>query len=568
MPGHSGQIRPVTSARTILCRLLALALCPSLGAAGVSAAGAAPADNLAARVVILANARQPGSVRLAEFYAEKRGVPPANIIALPLPEAEDITWREFIDQVYQPLQDELYRRGWLEGTATSLLDKLGRKRYAFLGNRLSYLVVCRGVPLRIYNDPTLLGEPRGRKIPEILNKNESAVDSELSLIAQSGYDITAFVVNPLFNTEQPPALEAQLIVKVSRLDGPSFASARQLVLSALAGETHGLLGRYYVDLKGPHSMGDEWLESVLTQLQELGFDGDTDRDGGTFGAEARFDAPVLYFGWYAGDLNGPFAAGDFSFPPGAVAVHIHSSSAATLHSAAQGWCGPFIARGVAATVGNVFEPYLEFTHRPNLLLRALSRGMNFGDAAYYALPVLSWQAVTIGDPLYRPFRVSLEEQERTAAALPPALAPYAVLRRANLLLRQNNRPAALTVLQAGMRAQPGMALGLSLAKLQLAAGDAPAAVATLGFAPALKQFRPEDWPLAREIAGLLAAHEARAAALQVYATLARTKAPTAAAQKALLMEARATADAAGDLALSLDFARQLNALAPAGPPAR
>jgi hypothetical protein len=65
---------------------------------------------------------------------------------------------------------------------------------------------------------------------------------------------------------------------------------------------------------------------------------------------------------------------------------------------------------------------------------------------------------------------------------------------------------------------------------------------------------------------LLAAHGARPAALRVYATLGRTKAPTPEAHKALLMEARATADAAGDLALSLDFARQLNELAAPPPP--
>ena len=76
----------------------------------LAATAMAQSDDLAARVVILANSRQPESVRLAEFYAEKRAVPPANIIALPLPEAETVTWREFIDQVWQPLQDELLRR--------------------------------------------------------------------------------------------------------------------------------------------------------------------------------------------------------------------------------------------------------------------------------------------------------------------------------------------------------------------------------------------------------------------------------------------------------------------------
>ena len=93
----------------------------------------------AARVVILANSRQAESVRLAEFYAEKRGVPPANIVALPLPESESITWREFIDQIYQPLQDELYRRHWIEGTASSLLDRLGRKRYGLTDRKSTRL---------------------------------------------------------------------------------------------------------------------------------------------------------------------------------------------------------------------------------------------------------------------------------------------------------------------------------------------------------------------------------------------------------------------------------------------
>ncbi len=61
----------------------------------------------------------------------------------------------------------------------------------------------------------------------------------------------------------------------------------------------------------------------------------------------------------------------------------------------------------------------------------------------------------------------------------------------------------------------------------------------------------------REIAGMLATNGARPAALQVYASLARTSAPTPEAQKALLVEARQTADAAGDLELSREFARQL-----------
>jgi uncharacterized protein (TIGR03790 family) len=522
------------------------------------------ADDLASRVIILANSRQPESVRLAEFYAEKRAVPVANIIALPLPEAESITWREFIDQVYQPLQDELHRRGWLEGTGSSLLDRLGRRRFAFLGNRISYLVVCRGVPLRIYNDPTLIEAPAGRKIAGELNKNEAAVDSELSLLGQSGYEITAMLPNSLFSNEGPPTFDAGMVVKVARLDGPTWESVRHLVTSALEAERTGLLGRYYIDLKGPHADGDKWLEATRAQLQVLGFEGDTEPTAATFGVAARFDAPVFYFGWYANNLGGAFGREGFAFPPGAIALHIHSFSAPTLHNTVSGWCGPFVARGVAATVGNVFEPYLGFTHRPDLLLQALSRGSNFGDAVYYSLPVLGWQAIAIGDPLYRPFKVSLDEQLQAVASLPPALAGYAAIRSANLLAAEGRKPEAIARMRTTMRERAGLAPALTLARLALEERDTATAVGAVGFAPALKSIRPEDWPLMREIARLLAANGARPAALQVYANLARAKPPTPELGKELLTEARTVADAAGDLKHSLEFARQLSELAAPG----
>ena len=53
------------------------------------------------------------------------------------------------------------------------------------------------------------------------------------------------------------------------------------------GEKTGLLGRYYVDLRGPHADGDDWLRSTREQLENLGFDGDVEDTGGTLGAGAR-----------------------------------------------------------------------------------------------------------------------------------------------------------------------------------------------------------------------------------------------------------------------------------------
>ncbi len=407
------------------------------------------------RTVILVNSRDRESVELGEFYAGQRGIPRDNLIALPMPETESITWREFVDQVWQPLQDELLHRRWLEGIEGTSLDPLGRKRVALTGHRIAYLVVCRGTPLRIYHDPTLAGEAQVRKIPEQFRTNQGAVDSELSLLAAGNYEPNAFVPNPWFEHEVPVDSNAALVVKVARLDGPTPADARRLVTSAIEGERTGLLGRYYVDWGGgPHPDGDRWLEATQKQLDALGFEGDTERTGAMFATADRFDAPVFYFGWYTANASGPFTRAGFAFPPGAIALHIHSYSAETLRSTEKGWCGPFVARGVTATMGNVFEPYLPFTHRPDRLVQALARGQTLGDAAYFALPVLSWQAVLVGDPLYRPFQVSLDQQMKNLSLLPADRARYAVVRKAVLLEREGKNAEAIALLQSALRLFP------------------------------------------------------------------------------------------------------------------
>lgn len=529
-----------------------------LGALHLFAAG----DDLASRVIILANSSEPESVALAEFYAQKRAIPRINIIVLPMSGDETITWREFIDRIYRPLQKELVHRGWIDGTVSTLNDRLGRQRYTINGHHISYLVTCRGVPLRIANDSSLLDEDTGRKVGRMLYKDEAAVDSELSLLAQSGYEITGTMPNPFFGQEIVTALDAGTVIKVSRLDGPTFDSARNLVTAALEAERTGLVGRGYVDLTGPHPDGDQWLQSTMQEIEALGFDGDVERTAATFDPAARFDAPVLYFGWYANDLNGPFALEGFKFPPGAIAIHIHSYSARTLRSDKVGWTGPLVARGVTATVGNVFEPYLQLTHRPDLLLQALSRGKNFGDAVYYALPVLSWESIAIGDPLYRPFKVSLEQQERHRDQLPAALVPYVLTREANLLLHQGKRGDAWTLLRTALKQRPGLVLSLACAKLAFSVNALPEGIDALRAIDNSVEFQAEDWPLVLQLASLLAAHNARPEALKIYARLAKMKAPTANDQRALLVEAKGVADAAKDQDLSDEFARQFNRLPP------
>lgn len=361
------------------------------------------ADDLASRVVLLVNANDPESLEVARHYAEVRQVPVGNIVALPMSGEETIAWSEFIESIWNPLEMELVKRTWIDAIPMDLVDAEGRKKFSVSGHRVSYLLICRGVPLRIANDPSRYAS--GPEIDERSNFriNAASVDSELSLLPLPNHRIGGYLPNPIFDVDRPTAVQRGQVIKVTRLDGPTLADVLALPDRALRAEKTGLKGKAYVDLGGNHPDGDRWLEDVVRQLEELGFSTLVDRKRTTFPTDAPFEEPVLYFGWYAEKVNGPFLKPDFRFPDGAIAVHIHSFSAETLRRANERWCGPFVARGVTATVGNVYEPFLQLTHRPDLLLRALVRGENFGDAAWFAQRAVSWQTIAIGDPLYRPF---------------------------------------------------------------------------------------------------------------------------------------------------------------------
>lgn len=460
----------------------------------------ARADDVSARVIILANSDEPESVKLAEYYAEKRDVPKANIIALPMPLAEAIPWRTFAASVFNPLQTELVERGWVDAIGMDLTDAAGRKKYVMAGHKISYLVVCRGVPLKVVHDPLIPAENLPAAANPAFKTNAASVDGELALLAASNLPLIAFVPNPLFKNDHPSTIQLNQIVKVGRLDGPSFGDARGLVDRALAAEQTGLIGRGYIDIGGPHAQGDRWLEEAAKQLAALDFDTDVDRAGGSMPPWTRLDAPALYFGWYAGDLNGPFAQPGFVFPAGAVALHIHSFSADTVRSATRGWTGPLVARGVTATVGNVTEPYLELTHQPQLLLQALARGDTWGDAAAYAVPVYSWQAMAVGDPLYRPFNVTFEAQWARRDKLPPGQRAYVVLRRMRELERGGDRNAAIWAGLVSEKAGPNLAVALATAKLQHAAGDDSGARQTLAWLANRRGFAPGEMTLAVQAA--------------------------------------------------------------------
>jgi tetratricopeptide (TPR) repeat protein len=212
-----------------------------------------------------------------------------------------------------------------------------------------------------------------------------------------------------------------------------------------------------------------------------------------------------------------------------------------------------VERGVSATFGNTAEPYLRFTHQFNLFFAALAEGWNFGDAAYMALPALSWQNVAIGDPLFRPFAVGLEEQWKAIGNPLHILSDqYVVLRRINLLLAAGETGEALRVANRGMRETPGPALALKRAELLEADEQPEAARKGLAFLAELDPEDSMDWGLYAEIADTLLRLGDAKAALKLYRKLERQSMPEK-VQLAFLKRGIHAAEEAGNSGLAIEW---------------
>ncbi|MCC5789186.1 MAG: TIGR03790 family protein [Opitutales bacterium] len=456
------------------------------------------------RVVVLVNSEDRDSRRVAKFYREHRGIPEENFIALPMSSAETVGWETFWEEIFHPLQGELIDRGWISGRKVSGEAETGQVRHQVRGHRMAFLVTTRGVPLRIRHEDDLLTEEDRQRLPEAQQTNRAAVDQILSLLAAGRFPLNGPLPNPYFQQAEPSSQALSQIVRVARLDGPTVRSVEGMLTSALEAEENGLRGRAYIDLADgrPHPAGDQWLKASAEKLEAHHFDLTIDEAREVFPPLARFDAPVWYFGWYTRRMSGPFALAGFEFAPGAIGFHIHSFSAATVRSRDREWVGPLIGKGIAATVGNVWEPFLEISHRPDLLVEGfLEKEMSFGEAAWYAMPAVGWQGVVLGDPLYQPMLVSLEEQVENLGEAGSSsydhYDQYVVLRELNRRLAEGkDRDSVLDWGAQAFLDRPGIALAWRLARK----GDTEDWPENLRFLQYLTFIRDRELGLVMEIA--------------------------------------------------------------------
>lgn len=440
-------------------------------------------------VVVIYNTSAPESKSVAEHYAEARHVPKKQIYGFEMPVTEEISRAEFRDSLRLPLAKKLERDGlWKFGSVTIPATNGQPKRVIkqVVASKIRYAVLCYGVPLKIRPDIEI-NESAATNMQAELRRNEAAVDSELALLPLVKMDLplTGPFPNHLYGTTNVALLNpTNGILLVARLDGPTPEIARGLVDKALQAERDGLWGRAYFDVRNiadpGYKIGDEWIRGAAEICRELGFETTVDDKPETFPASFPLSHIAIYAGWYDGGVSGPFAPPKVEFMPGAFAYHLHSFSANTLRSPNENWAGPLLARGAACTMGCVYEPYLSGT--PNIALfiaRLAAAGFTFGEAAYAGQSVLSWQTTVVGDPLYRPFGKSPQEQHAELARQKSPLLEWSYLRLVNLALARGARAAAVCNLIENLDAATNSAvLNEKLADLYAAQGKPSSAILT------------------------------------------------------------------------------------------
>jgi uncharacterized protein (TIGR03790 family) len=357
------------------------------------------AAQTAENVAVVVNDNSPDSQRVADHYIKRRGVPASNVIRIRTAVDETINRAGYQASIELPIAATLAQRG--------------------LQDRILYIVLTKGVPLRIQGD----GGPQG---------TIASVDSELTLTYRRMSGVSTAVPGPLPNPyylAAKPVSEAKPFARrdhdlylVTRLDGFTVEDVLGLIDRGMAPAKNGRVVLDQQD-KLVNRTGEDWLEEAATRLTAAG-QGDRVLLEKTV-AGVRDVSPVLgYYSWGSNDPRNRVRKFNLGFVPGAIAGMFVSSDARTFKEPPAAWTpavydndktkwyagtpqsliGDLIREGVTGVSGQVAEPYLQNTVRPEILFPAYLAGMNLAEAYYLAMPSLSWENIVIGDPLCAPFR--------------------------------------------------------------------------------------------------------------------------------------------------------------------
>ncbi len=373
-------------------------------------------------VLVVANSRMSGSVEIAKYYMEKRNIPQSHLLTLPLSLKESISRNEYDRKIKAPVLTALEELRPLDRISTIVLmygvplkvaptspDWNEKEQIRILSNKLTEID---------HNNEYFPDVKKNKKkeiqseIDHLLNTNQrAAVDSELALVKVKDFDLGSWIRNPYFVGFQglPVPIKKDEVLLVCRLDGPDKKTVYRLIDDTLFAEKNGLQGKAYFDARwkvspkkalSGYSLYDASLHKAA-KLTGKRMDVVLDEKPALFPVGSCPEA-ALYGGWYS--LGNYIDS--FQWQRGAIGYHMASSECSTLRiKGSRVWCKKMLEKGVAATIGPVYEPYIQGFPLPEYFFSHLVEGyMSLGESYLVSLPFLSWQMVLVGDPLYQPFQ--------------------------------------------------------------------------------------------------------------------------------------------------------------------
>ncbi len=361
----------------MVARMAALGLIGAL----LARAGAPGPD----RVLLVVNDNSALSRAIGEYYALRRGIPSRNICHLKTTTDESIARDVYTRQIERPVGDFLRKQG--------------------LEESIYYIATTAGVPLRIYGTDGLGG-------------TFAAVDSELALLYSDLHTgqphvLAGLVPNPFFGRRGQPFSHPQFpIYLVTRLAAYDLEGVKAIIDRSLRAVNRG---KFIIDLKGDNDEeGNDWLRTAAILLPP-------DRVVLDQSTEPLYDQTdvIGYASWGSNDRGHNRRFPGFHWLPGAIVTEYVSSDGRTFARPpaqwnpsmnwvlSSGWfaqspqsmLADYLLEGATGGSGHVYEPYLIYTPRPDLLLPAYYSGRNLAESFYLAIPGLSWQNIVVGDPL-------------------------------------------------------------------------------------------------------------------------------------------------------------------------
>lgn len=337
-------------------------------------------------VLLVVNTKSSTSLKIGEYYARKRGIPGKNVCRLAVSPQEEISRQAYEREIAEPIANFLKERG--------------------LAEQVLYVVTTKGVPLKIEGSSGMQGDA-------------ASVDSELSLMYSRlrGEEIPAAgpLRNPFYEKLLQPFEHPKFpIYLVTRLTGYDFDDIRGMIDRSVQAKNQGV---FVLDLQSPNGgEGDNWLQRAARLLPKQRVLVDAS-------STVIYDAEQVigYASWGSNDLrrirHGRRRLG-FRWLPGAIATEFVSTNGRTFAKPPDSWTftgwedkenffagspqgltADYIHDGATGASGHVYEPFLEFTPRPDYLFVAYYAGRNLAESYYLSIPALSWMNIVVGDPL-------------------------------------------------------------------------------------------------------------------------------------------------------------------------